>query len=237
MPNCQEEAAGGASVVTASLPNAHIPEISARATDAILGSIPAANKAGEEGSARKILPLFQAILRYGPHAAAAACLIGVVWAGGSYLSGGRLPFYGMKSQTVEPQDSVKRAEMLRVQEMAEEIRSLRADVDAMRTARGSSAKGSAGREDLKTRLDAMQTGTGAAIADLAGKVDQLERKSSERFDRIEHQFAAAPRAASPVAAASAPGEPPLRKRVQGHDAFDPSQNPNAPGAPRPLGAL
>jgi hypothetical protein len=71
----------------------------------------------------------------------------------------------------------------------------------------------------------VKTETGA----LAGKVDRLQRevttklaKASERFDRPDH------RGAVPRAAAT--------KAPRG-DAFDPSQNPGAPGAPRPLGSL
>ncbi len=82
------------------------------------------------------------------------------------------------------------------------------------------------------------TETRAAIAELAGRVEHLERETAAkllqiyaRFDRIEHQIAA-PTAASLAATGAG-------KRAHGghRDAFDPSQNPNAPGVPRPLGSL
>jgi len=70
----------------------------------------------------------------------------------------------------------------------------------------------------------LRYGPRAALA-----ADRLQRelttklaKASERFDRPDHR-GAVPRAT----ATKAP-------RV---DAFDPSQNPGAPGAPRPLGSL
>ena len=75
----------------------------------------------------------------------------------------------------------------------------------------------------------MKTETGAEIAELAGKVNRLQSevttklaKASERFDRRDN------RGAVPRTAAT--------KAPRG-DAFDASQNPGAPGAPRPLGSL
>jgi hypothetical protein len=128
-----------------------------------------------------------------------------------------------------PQPGGERTEILRmVHQMADEIRTLKARVEAGH-AQSPSAKEATALEGLKARLDAVKTDTGAEIAELAGKVDRLQRelttklaKASERFDRPDHR-GAVPRAA----ATKAP-------RV---DAFDPSQNPGAPGAPRPLGSL
>ena len=118
----------------------------------------------------------------------------------------------------------ERAEILRmVLQMADEIRALKTRVEAVH-AQSTSAKEAAALEGLKERLDAVKTETGA----LAGKVDRLQRdvttklaKASEPFDRRDH------RGAVPRAAAT--------KAPRG-DAFDPSQNPGAPGAPRPLGS-
>jgi hypothetical protein len=99
-------------------------------------------------------------------------------------------------------------------------------------------------EGLNTQLNLAKTETSAAIAELAGRVEHMERESAatlsqvyERLDRIEHQIAA-PTAAS-LAAASESGATVTRKRAHARrsDAFDPSQNPNAPGVPRPLGSL
>jgi len=115
----------------------------------------------------------------------------------------------------------------------------------MHAAQSVSAKDAPALGNLKTHLDAVKTENSAAIAEVADKVEHLQRETaakllqiSERFDRIEHQIATLLTAAS-VADASASGRAVARKRAQGgrRDAFDPSQNPTAPGAPRPLGSL
>ena len=242
-----DEAVPEASPAAASPPDRNGLGIRARAADAILGPVPF--KKSEDGSARTVPPLFKRLLSYGPYAALAACLFGFAWVGGAYFSGGQSPFYAMKPRpvgTVVPQASVERAEMVRtVQKMAEEIHALKANAEAMHAARTLSAKDATGLEGLKMRLDAVKTETGAAIAELAGKVEHLQRESaaklsqvSERFDRIEHEIAS-PLATALLGAASSSKEATARKRIQGGrgDAFDPSQNPTAPGAPRPLGSL
>jgi hypothetical protein len=176
----------------------------------------------EASSVRKLPPLFERLFSYGPHAAVAACLFGFIWVAASYFSGGQLPFYVMKPglvRTVVPQESVERAEMLRTaQKMAEDIRVLKANVEAMHAAH-------------------------SAIVELAGKVEHMQRDSAaqlshfiERFDRMEHQIAAV--AAAPHGANSVLKAAVARKQARGGrgDAFDPSQNPTAPGAPRRLGS-
>ncbi|MGH6868297.1 MAG: YidB family protein, partial [Methylocella sp.] len=166
---------------------------------------------------------------------------------------------------VVPQESVERAEILRtVQKMAEDIQALTANVEALRAAQSQAGNDTSALDGLKTHLDAMKTETGASIADLAGKVEQMQREPAaklsqviEQLDRIEHQIAPQLATAS-VGAASASGKAAARKQAQltvapvkppletAHgprklggrgDAFDPSQNPTAPGVPRPLGSL
>jgi uncharacterized protein YidB (DUF937 family) len=166
---------------------------------------------------------------------------------------------------VESQERVERTEMLRTaQKMGDDIQALKADLEALRAAQSQSGTDATALEDLKTRLETVKTETGASIAELAGKVEQMQREPTailsqviERLDRIEHQIAP-PQATASLGAASAPGtaaarkpaqiavapeKPPLedahgQRKIGGrHDAFDPSQNPNAPGAPRPLGSL
>ena len=210
-------------------PDAPILKIRARAADSILGS---ASFETAAASARRWPFLFEPLLRYGPRAALAAGLVGFAGVAGAYFSGGQLPFSARMPQPASidgPQLGGERTEILRmVHQMADEIRTLKARVEAGH-AQSPSAKEATALEGLKARLDAVKTDTGAEIAELAGKVDRLHRelttklaKASERFDRPDHR-GAVPRAA----ATKAP-------RV---DAFDPSQNPGAPGAPRPLGSL
>ena len=166
---------------------------------------------------------------------------------------------------VVSQERAERTEMLRAaQKMGDDLQALKADVEALRAARSQSGTDATALEDLKTRLETVKSETGASIAELAGKVEQMERDPAailsqviERLDRIEHQIAP-PQATASLGAASAPGKAAARKPAQiavapvkppledahgqtkiggRHDAFDPSQNPNAPGVPRPLGSL
>jgi hypothetical protein len=225
-----DEAIPVASAAASSPPDGDVLEIRARAADAIV--VPPSFKKIEAASVRR------ALLSYGPHAALATCLFGFAWVGGSYFSS--------PVRTLVPQESVESAEVGRTaQKMAEEVRALKANVEAMHAAQSLSAKDAIALGNLKTRLDTVKTETSAAIAEVAGKVERLQRETaaklsqvSERFDRIEHQIATVLAAAS-VADASASGAAIARKRAQGGrgDAFDPSQNPTAPGAPRPLGSL
>jgi uncharacterized protein YidB (DUF937 family) len=216
---------------------------------------------------RKAPSRFKQLFSYGARAVLAACLFGFAWAAGSYFSTGQLPFYAIKPPPAPPvatQESVARTEMLRAaQEMAEDIRSLKANVEALRAAQSQPGKDAAALEGLNSRLDAVKAETGAAIAELAGKVENMQREPEaklseviERLDRIEHQIA--PLATASLGVASAPGnaaagkpaqpavaqaKPPLenahgQRKIGGRgDAFDPSKNPTAPGVPRPLGSL
>jgi uncharacterized membrane protein YccC len=160
----------------------------------------------------------------------------------SYFAGGQSPFYALKPQpipAVEQQESVERAQMLStVQKMAGEIRALKANVEAMHAAQSLSAKDASGSDGMKTRLDAVRTENSASITGLQRETATKLSQISERIDRIELQIAAQ-RAATPVADASRPGRAPPRKRTPGGrgDAFDPSQDPTAPGVPRLLGSL
>ncbi len=216
---------------------------------------------------RKASSRFKQLFSYGARTALAACLFGFAWAAGSYFSTGQLPFYAIKPPPAPPvatQESVARTEILRAtQEMAEDIRGLKANVEALRAPQSQSGNDSAALEGLQTRLDAVKAETGAAIAELGGKVENMQREPGaklseviERLDRIEHQIA--PLATASLGAASAPGnaaagkpaqpavapaKPPLenahgQRKLGGRgDAFDPSKNPAAPGVPRPLGSL
>jgi hypothetical protein len=214
----------------ASSPDAPILKIRARAADSILGS--ASFKTAGQDSGRRWPFLFERLLRFGPRAALAASLVGFMGVAGAYFSGGQLPFSARTPQPASldgQQPGDERAEILRmVHQMADEIRALKARVEAVH-AQSTSAKEATALEGLKARLGAVKTETGAEIAELAGKVNRLQSevttklaKASERFDRRDHR-GAVPRAGATKAPRS--------------DAFDASQNPGAPGAPRPLGSL
>jgi hypothetical protein len=122
------------------------------------------------------------------------------------------------------------------QKTAEDIRTLKSNVEALRAAQSQTAKETTALEGLKSRLEAVNTETGASIAELAVKVDHLQRdpvaklsQVLERLDRIERQIAA------PLAIASigaAPGKAAAGKQAQ--LAIAPAKPPleNAKGHPQ-----
>jgi hypothetical protein len=230
-----DEALPRVSAIAASPPDEDVLEIRARAEDAILG--PAHFKRAEAAT-RRASAVLESPLAYGRYAALAACLFGFAWMGHSYFSS--------PARTVAQQESAENARATHAsQKMAEEVRALKAKVEAMHAAQGPGANDAAAL-GMNPHLDTANTATNAAVAEAAGKVEHLKRESesaatrskvSERFDRIGDKVAAL-LAAAPVAERSASEAPVVRKRAQrAHDAFDPSQNPTAPGAPRSLGTL
>src|ERR1700731_3379299 len=136
----------------------------------------------------KAPPRFKQLFSYGARAALAACLFGFAWAAGSYFSTGQLPFYAIKPPPAPPvatQESVARTEMLRAaQEMAEEIRGLKANVEALRAAQSQPGKDPAALEGLNSRLDAVKAETGASIADLVGKVENMQREPEAKLSEV-----------------------------------------------------
>jgi hypothetical protein len=222
--------------VSAAAVDKDVLETGALAADAILGPAPA--KKSKAVLPRSAPALATRLLRYGPHAALAGCLIGAAWLVGSHLVA--------RAPTAVQQESVQTAETGRTaQKMTEEPQAQDGGLEAMRTAQSLSTKDVPGPGNTKPRLDAVKTEISAGIAEVSGKVGRLRPKSAEkapkvgaRFDRIGLKIAAL-LAAAPVADRSVSAAPVARKRAPGGrgDAFDPSQNPTAPGAPRPLGTI
>jgi len=205
---------------------ANVPTTRARGKDskhgAASGLVPF--KEAEAASARWAPPRFEQLFSYGSHAALAACLFGFAWAAGSYFSGSYAPIYTLKpppTRTVATQESVARTEMLRTaQKMAEDIRALKSNVEALRAAQSQTAKDTTALEGLKSRLEAVNTETTPSIAELAGKVERMQHEPAaklsqvlERLDRIERQIAA-PLATASISAASAPGRAAAGKQAQ-----------------------
>ncbi len=100
--------------------------------------------------------------------------------------------------------------------MAEDIRALKVDVEALRAAQSLTAKDTAGIAGLKTRLDSVKTETGTSIAELAGKVERMQREPEaklsqiiQRLDRMEGQLA------TPLAAGASSAAPAPAKSVSG----------------------
>jgi hypothetical protein len=243
MFNSHVEAFSLANKAAALPPDSTALEIKVQPADAIFGSAPL--KDAEKVSAPGTSSFFGRLLRYGSRTVAVACLCGLAWAGGRYYSLGHWPRLAMRSiPAAEVQQSPERDETAStVRQMAEEIRALKTSVEGMgrQDAGAENAKtaGNTGdQESLKSQLDSMQAATKAAIADLAARIDKLEADSatklsqvSEQLDGIEHHIAPPP---APAAVASR--TPPPHKRVHLHDAFDPSRDPAALGAPHPLGS-
>jgi hypothetical protein len=161
----------------------------------------------------------------------AAGLVGFAGVAGAYFFG--LPFSARTPQPasiVPPQSSSQSAEILRtVHQMADEVRALKARVEAMRNAQSLSAKEATALEGLKARLDAVKAETGGEIAELANKVDRLQREFTTKLAKVSERSDRTDRGVAAVA----------QKQTKAHrgDAFDPAQNPGAPGAPRPRGSL
>jgi hypothetical protein len=159
------------------------------------------------------------VKRYGPPAALTACLFGVAWLGW-YQIQGRAP--------------------------ALESHAQRAEVETMRVAQSlNTAEEVSTPETAKPSLEAAKDEAGPGIVEAAGKNSRLPpkpveklAKGGERLDRIGLKIAAL-LAVDPVVDHSVSATPVARKRGQSTrgDAFDPSQHPNAPGAPRPLGTI
>jgi hypothetical protein len=206
--------------------NADVPTAAARGRDSKHGAASGLVPFGEAEalSARRAPPRFARVFSYGSHAALAVCLFGFACAAGSYFSGNYSPFYALKpppTRTVATQESLARSEILRTaQKMAEDIRSLKANVEALRAAQSQTAKDAAALAGLKARLDAVNRETSASIAELAGKVEHMQREPAaklsqviERLDRIEHQIAA-PLATARLGANSAPGNAAAGKQAE-----------------------
>ena len=245
MHHPMDDLIAGSRVAAASLQDANVPDIKVGPTDATFGSTSFKNV--EAVFARKLPPLVALLSTYGRRAAWVAGLLGSVWMAGSYL-GNQSQFLVLKPQTSPDAEAreMERAELLRIREkMAEDIRALRARVEAMPTARSLNANDATALEDLKRRLDAMKKETGAAITELAGKVERIQREGaakpsqvSEQRNQTERHIAAVPTPSSQAVDSDIPvGSIQKQTRKRRGDSFDPSQNPGAPGVPRPLGSL
>jgi hypothetical protein len=168
--------------------------------------------------------------RSGAIAALTACLFGLAWLGSSNIR--------------RPAPVIRSAEINFLgQKGTQESHAERAEVGAIGAAQSLNTEKVRAAETAKPGLEAAKTEAGPGIVD-AGKTRRLTAKAmeqlakgGERVDRIGLEIAAL-LAVDPRTDHSASATTP-RKRGQSArgDAFDPSQHPNAPGAPRPLGTI
>ena len=171
------------------------------------------------------------VKRYGPPAALTACLFSLAWLGWSNVQ--------------RPAPTTRSAEInLPVQKTTEESHAQRAEVEAIRGAQSLNTEEVRSAETAKPGLEAAKNEAGLGIVEAAGKTSRLPAKpveklakGGERFDRIGLKIAALLAGDSVVG--HSVSATPTRKHGQSArgDAFDPSQHPNAPGAPRPLGTI
>ncbi len=199
-------------------------------------------KEADAASATRTPPRLEQLFSYGSRATVAASLFAFAWVAGSYFSGNYSPLYQLKppsTWTLATQETAARTEMLRTaQKMAEDIRALKANVEALRAAQSRAMKDATALEGLKSRLEAANTETAASIAELAAKVEHVQREPAaklsqvlERLDRIERQIAA-PLTTASISATSAPGLAATGKQAQ--LAVPPAKPPleNARGGPQ-----
>jgi hypothetical protein len=114
----------------------------------------------------------------------------------------------------------------------------------MRAAQSLNPKEVSAPEPAKLGLEAAKDEASASIVEAAGKMSPLPPKpveklvdGGERVDRIGLKIAAL-LAVDPVVDHSVSATLARRREQRArHDAFDPSQHPDAPGAPRPLGTI
>ena len=163
--------------------------------------------------------------RYGPPAALTAGLFGLACLGWSDIQ--------------RPAPTLPRAEInLPAQKTAQ-----RAEVEAMHAAQSLNTK-EVTAPPAKPSLEAAKDEASASIVEAADKTSRLPPKpadklanGSDRIDRIGLKIAAL-LAVDPVVDHSVSATLARRREQRArHDAFDPSQHPNASGAPRPLGSI
>lgn len=209
-------------------PDTAAPEIKVQPADAILGRMPL--KDLEKASARQGPSVFMRLLRFTARTVVVVCLCGLAWAAGAYYSRGPSLLNLVKSgRAPELQQSQQRDDMAsEVRQMAEEMRALKASINE---------RGVAQDARQKNQLNSVQTPTGATIAHLMSRVDKLDTDFAAKLSRVNEQLTSIEQQISASHATLTSRARPPRKRAKHlHDAFDPSQEPNAPGVPRSLGA-
>ncbi len=181
-------------------------------------------------AAQRTLPARFRLLT-GPYAltVGASALVGLAV---GYFLGGQLQDH---REAIEAQDKAERAELLgATQLMTAEIRALQANVKTIAAARSQNV---AAIDSLRKRLDVAKTETSAAIVELTGKVERLQRETearaaSEQLTNIVRKISVHP--GQPITTTAAVTGVQKESKKQRDDAFNPTQNPGAPGVPRPL---
>jgi hypothetical protein len=210
-------------------PDVAAPEIRLQPADAMPGRVPLRD--AEKASTRQATPFFARLARNVLRAVVIVSLCALAWAAGAYYSLGHSPFASARSgQALAMQPSAQHDDMVSaMRQMTEEVRALKADADGRSAAQAA---------DQKNQLNSVQAPTGVTIADLARKVDRLDAELTARLSQVNEQLASLEQKISAAHTALASRVPVPHKHPKHllHDAFDPSRDPSAPGAPHPLGA-
>jgi multidrug efflux pump subunit AcrB len=212
--------------------------IKVQADDAILQHAPIKETAETENSLapRSAPGFFGRVARSVVRVAIIASLCAMAWVGGTYYSTANLPHNFFKgSSSAEVQQSPSHDELAAsVQQMAEELRALKASVDSRSAAPGPAGTSAGGQNG---QMGLIQGKTDAAIAALGGRMDKLEADFTTQLAQIDGKLAGIEQKISTQRAALAARASATHKHAHLHDAFNPSQDPGAPGAPHPLGGF
>jgi hypothetical protein len=225
---------------------AEVSELKAESADAaISGNLSAGS---ETKVAQRLLPALKSKFIHGARLLWTALLYGAAALAGWLIAEAAWPTVSALPElvrTMATQESAERAAFLRTtQKIEEDIRVLRTEMEAMRSSMQAASPAADAVESLGKRIDAMKTETSAAIGALSGQVEGLQREvaakpaqTGERPDRSERGAVeqSAPRRTT-VSATVKVGDGLRRPKIRRGDAFEPSKYPDAPGAPRPLGA-
>ena len=214
-------------------PDAARLDIKVQPDDAIFGAAPPKESAiplkeAETATARPAPSVFGRFFRFIRRLLAVVALCGVAWLAGAYYARHHSLAPATLAQDSQPTQSPAHDDLANaVRQMTEELRSLKATaVDDVKN-----------RESQKSQLDSTRTVTGATVAELAGRIDKLTDEFSTKLSQIDTQLASIEQQIAASHSALALRRPVPHKHVaHPHDAFNPAQDPGAPGAPRPLGS-
>jgi hypothetical protein len=203
-----------------------------RAADSAVGATP--SEKVETVPLRTLRTVFAGLLSFAAPAVLMASVFGVSLLVGTNFLGA--PRTGASPKSVEGTDVDQAA-----RKMAEEIAMHKTDDPSAHAARSPSddlLPGSAvpHAEAAQTPISAANDTAPAKNVPTPPKSSQKSSGSRERSDRIGRKIASLG-VAAPIVDRSASATAASAKRLQAHrgDAFDPSKNTNAPGAPRQLG--
>ncbi|KAF0136071.1 MAG: hypothetical protein FD139_482 [Methylocystaceae bacterium] len=237
----------------AAAPAADVPELKLGSADAAISAD--VSDHSKATAAQRLLPAFKSAFIHGSRLLWAALLYGAAALAGWLIAEAAWPTVSALPdlvRTMATQENAERAAALRTaQKTEEDIRALRAEMEAMRSSMQAASPGADAVETLGKRIDAMKTETNSAIGALSGQVEGLRRdaaaKPAPTGASSEQVGARSPRSEyvileqgasrrTTVSATVKVGEGLRRPKKRRGDAFEPAKYPEAPGAPRPLGA-